>query len=492
MAIEKKLLTRIVLTHDDYANYSGKVLKAGEVVLAKVGTTQAVGQVSEPIWMMKVGDGTKTVENLPWLVAPAADVYGWAKKASLDANDLPAIPGDKLGITVTVTGNGNAITGAAWDAATKTLTLTKGETFVSKDEFDNREDKDTTYSAGTKLTLDGTTFNHEATTRTDGTNAGVEAEFGKAFTVVDSIESDATGHITSVKTKEVTLPTPEEVTLPTVSDSYEEGKLVTAVSQTDGEIAVTRKAVEVVHNNNEIYLTIDGTKVGEGFSTDEFIKDGMIKSVTLVDTDADNNEGKFLRIEWNVDTDADADTEVDITYVDVTTLVDVYTAGNGIDMSGDNVISHAKPTTVATNITKTDRTYVSGIEFDEFGHVTKIETGVETDQDLTHNHDDIYKKLQTAVVDPTADGNSLTFIDTITQDEQGKITATKKNVKLGDYALKSELPTDFGVTKITSTGSDSSASGLKVTPVEGTGEVNIEIDDTIVFVLDGGTASDLV
>lgn len=38
------------------------------------------------------------------------------------------------------------------------------------------------------------------------------------------------------------------------------------------------------------------------------------------------------------------------------------------------------------------------------------------------------KNTQTAVTDPTADGNSLTFIDTISQDAQGVITPTKKTV----------------------------------------------------------------
>jgi hypothetical protein len=138
MAIEKNIKTRIILTHDDYANFEGIILKNGEVVLAKVGETEAAGEVSEAIWMMKVGDGTSTFENCPWLVAPAADVYEWAKKAKLDWNDVDPIPGPKLGITVTVTGEGNAITNASWDVDTKTLTLTKGETFATTGYADGK------------------------------------------------------------------------------------------------------------------------------------------------------------------------------------------------------------------------------------------------------------------------------------------------------------------------------------------------------------------
>lgn len=81
---DKTLKTRIILNHDEWQNYAGKTLRNGEVALIKVGTTQAPGGVTEPIWMMKVGDGTTTVQSLPWLVAPAADVHSWAKKTEAE------------------------------------------------------------------------------------------------------------------------------------------------------------------------------------------------------------------------------------------------------------------------------------------------------------------------------------------------------------------------------------------------------------------------
>lgn len=81
---DKTLKTRIILNHDEWQNYAGKTLRNGEVALIKVGTTQAPGGVTEPIWMMKVGDGTTTVQSLPWLVAPAADVHTWAKKTEAE------------------------------------------------------------------------------------------------------------------------------------------------------------------------------------------------------------------------------------------------------------------------------------------------------------------------------------------------------------------------------------------------------------------------
>lgn len=48
-----------------------------------------------------------------------------------------------------------------------------------------------------------------------------------------------------------------------------------------------------------------------------------------------------------------------------------------------------------------------------------------------HNHDTIYKKIQTAVSSPATSSTDtdISFIDTVSQDTQGKITATKKTVR---------------------------------------------------------------
>lgn len=92
---EKTLNTRILLKNADLStwNSSTLVLKAGEVALAKIETTQhdaATGNYYKvPTYLMKVGDGSKTFSQLNWLAAPASDVHTWAKKASLDYADLP-------------------------------------------------------------------------------------------------------------------------------------------------------------------------------------------------------------------------------------------------------------------------------------------------------------------------------------------------------------------------------------------------------------------
>ena len=58
---------------------------------------------------MKVGDGTSTFAQLPWISAKAADVYAWAKQANLP---------------VTKDGTGNVVSGIAWDEVTHGLKFT--------------------------------------------------------------------------------------------------------------------------------------------------------------------------------------------------------------------------------------------------------------------------------------------------------------------------------------------------------------------------------
>ena len=64
--------------------------------------------------------------------------------------------------------------------------------------------------AGTYLSGGGSsgsvTLNHDSTSRTDNTSSASPA-FGASFTVIDTVTSNATGHVTVVNTKTVTLPT---------------------------------------------------------------------------------------------------------------------------------------------------------------------------------------------------------------------------------------------------------------------------------------------
>ena len=81
---EKTLNVRIQNKISTYAEWQANktiVLKSGEIGICVIpAETGAVSQ--EPAVLFKVGDGTKTWEQLSWVSAIAADVYGWAKSAT--------------------------------------------------------------------------------------------------------------------------------------------------------------------------------------------------------------------------------------------------------------------------------------------------------------------------------------------------------------------------------------------------------------------------
>lgn len=85
---EKILPTRILLRCDTYANWmaSQTILKQGEAAIAYFPLTRRLEDLSNttpdntpPAVGIKIGDGSRTFSQLPWVQAIAADVYNWAK-----------------------------------------------------------------------------------------------------------------------------------------------------------------------------------------------------------------------------------------------------------------------------------------------------------------------------------------------------------------------------------------------------------------------------
>ena len=87
MASLAKFNTRVQLKFDALANWNTNstfIPLRGEVCIVQVPTGSAVEQVTPPAYLMKVGDGSSTFSQLPWLSALAADVHTWAKKSAAD------------------------------------------------------------------------------------------------------------------------------------------------------------------------------------------------------------------------------------------------------------------------------------------------------------------------------------------------------------------------------------------------------------------------
>lgn len=196
------------------------------------------------------------------------------------------------------------------------------------------------------------TFNHNDTTRSNTTNSGTPA-FGGTFTAIDSLTSNATGHVTGVNTKTITLPS-----LPTydnyVSWTFMEG---------NGSETGTITSGDTLHFEQ-----------GSGMDVEMTADDQL----TFTNTDRGSSQNIFKRIipEAADGSDLDtitADNNNDVFYI---------RAGGGITLTSDATndrmtIAHTDTSSQASS-NNSGRTYIQDITLDTYGHVTGIATASET------------------------------------------------------------------------------------------------------------------
>lgn len=218
------------------------------------------------------------------------------------------------------------------------------------------------------------TIDHDTITRTNTNNTAAPA-FGGTFTAIDSLTSNARGHITAVNTKTVTFPS-----LPTydnyVSWTFLEGNGTESGTITSGDTLHFEQG-----SGMQVEMTADD-------------------QLTFTNTDRGSSQNIFKRIIPEASDGSDlniitADNNNDIFYV---------RAGGGITLASDATndrmtISHSD-TSSQTSSDNSGRTYIQDIYLDTYGHVTGINTATET---VTNTN-----KLTTFVVQD-GDGSNVTI-----------------------------------------------------------------------------------
>lgn len=490
MATEKTLNTRIKLRYDTYDAWhlANPTLLKGEVAIVELPSnpTNTDHGVIPPATLIKVGPGA--FNSLPFLSATAADVHAWAKKTEDQFKEwlkTLVVTGTTngtisvAGLDVAVKGLGSAAytdsiayatsaQGAKADSAVQSVALTGG-----------------TNNGTLKLTVDGTATDNIAVTGLGSaafTEASAYATAAQGQTadaaaaklegidttvvdyVTDAIEGVTGGDITvdTAKNYDTTtgnIKTKFEAVEKAITDGIAEAKKYAddndANDNTEYHIEYdsTGKKIKLVAGADSTKMEIDATP---------FIKDGMLKDVAY---DASNNTLTFT---WNTDGGDQTDTVV------LSDILDPYTveenAGevqltiNGTEISADLVEGGIQSKHFATeerDIYDLSMKLVEDLRSDSYlntststvsASLKKADSAVQPGDLGTMAKEDKanYKTKQTAVTDPAANGKSLTFIDTISQNANGEISATKKNVNLDDYALKAELPTvNDGVLTVT-------------------------------------------
>jgi len=249
-----------------------------------------------------------------------------------------------------------------------TITLAAGSDL----HFDEA-DRTFTTNQSTNQTL---TIDHDNITRTNSNNTGAPA-FGGTFTAIDSLTSNARGHVTAVNTKTVTIPS-----LPTldnyVSWTFLEGNGTESGTITSGDTLHFKQGTGM-----EVEMTADDQLTFT--NTDRGSSQNIFKNIQPQNNDAQN----FQTIT--------ADNNNDTFFIREGGGIS-FAASGGSDLL---TISH-KDTSSQVSSNNNGRTYIQDITLDTYGHVTGINTATETVTDTNTN------KLTTFIVQD-GDTNNVTI-----------------------------------------------------------------------------------
>lgn len=224
--------------------------------------------------------------------------------------------------------------------------------------------------------IDGTvTYDHtkiSTTTTADSTkNVTVTPGSNATFTVVDSLVDDAYGHITGVKTKEVTISAPADTNTLYDIKGEADGTTGAKVTLTPSDALDTASNVQftgedgttVSFKNGKIVISSHDTTYE--LATDALA--GLIKVAKVLTTAESSNAATLQNFTGNndnrlygVNRKADGTTFVEVPWTDTT-----YTASNGLKVVGTDVQHNAAATADAN---KTVDMYAFGT--DNYGHAT--------------------------------------------------------------------------------------------------------------------------
>lgn len=451
---EKVLKTRIQLKYDEYANWTKNdpVLKKGEMAVTVIPTGASVEQTTPPAIMFKVGDGTKNFSALPWASALAANVYAWAKKAAPEAADFSAV--------IAAARDGLISS----DSVVKTLNNLKGDVTLetTADETRLSVGKD-----GQKITLSLTFTDEEKAALASGITATKVAAYDAYATgkqdKIDASHKISHEYITGLGTAATknadafdaagaaAAVLGESTDAATENTVYGAKAAATAAQSTADAAKTTANAAlqksefntfktandEALSNKVDKTTTVNGHALSANVTvTKSDVGLGSVENKAL-DTTVTKDSGNYITsgaVKTAIDNAISGVTQFDIVKYDSFNKLPatgkkgvIYIVAHTHSDENDSYDEYIWNTTLTTpayeKIGNTDvnlSQYVNALSGTaNNGVVTNISKSGST---ITVTS----TSLETAA--PAASGTTLSFIDSVSQAANGKITATKKTV----------------------------------------------------------------
>lgn len=260
---EKIINTRVQLKYDTLTNWlaSSVILKAGEVAIATIATSNSDSGLTPPAIGIKVGDGNNTFAHLNWIQAVAGDVPTWAKQPEGNIvknwidDAIKGIPAAPSGAGTTTFTSAKLIKSVTQDEGGKITNVTYEDITIDAVSGLTTRLEGIDTAIGTKL--DASLASSAATT----TNKLIDANAAKDY--ADAAQSAAETTAANALSDAKTTILGEANYSGTVKGAYAEAKkandaiaaldvtdsgtgVVTAISQTDGKIAYTKSAIDTV------------------------------------------------------------------------------------------------------------------------------------------------------------------------------------------------------------------------------------------------------
>lgn len=239
----------------------------------------------------------------------------------------------------------------------------------------------------------------------------------------NALKLDAEGglYVTAPKTKEIKGEAGNAVTVVTGADETTVIKLGIA----EGENVLTQTAaglkssLKIDYSDQTVRLLGAGDTVISSFDASAFVKDGMLNDAELVTATEsspvnEKTSGTFVKFTFN------ADGGNKVIYLDVTSLIDVYTAGNGVAVDGK---------TISIRLSEDEK----HLEFTAGGVlVTKDIVGAAELKTVS----DALAALETAVTGEGGVTTRLTAVETTATDTKTALDKLKENLSEGETFVK--------------------------------------------------------
>ena len=467
--------TRLKLKYDSLAAWQAAdpELLEGEVAIAYVDTTpsEEVGSVdvtkSRQV-LFKVGPGKFSA--LQFSSAKAADVHSWAKKSETEFTNWvkTLVTVEDIDLKDYYTSKKtDELLGGKVDVVTGKGLSTNDLTNDLKQKYDTAYAHSQTAHAPAnaqenvieEIKVNGTKVNPVGKSVDISIPTGALADKDKVAKadLADALATEIDSKVASVGDGDASVTVGGTATAPTVAVKLSAGTDNAITLEDDGLIpaADTYSIVKDENSGNfaaVYHLAKNGINISG--STINIPKDMVVESGEVVTNPDGHPAGTYIKLVLQNVTNP--------LYINVGDLIEYVTSGSEdgdmvvIDVSDDHKVTATITEGTITNDKIADGTIEASKLKEQYAKLSDFSSLFSKQEDApavtnatyasqaikaTRDGDGneistTYKKVQQTVETPDANGESLAFIDSLSQDEQGKVTVTKKNVKLSDYALK--------------------------------------------------------